>query len=743
MEKFLNKTPFGNIIKFSFGVRQKLIGAFAVVSALAVISGMVAFLAFDMAGAELKNITDEQVPPMLTASRLLKQSERLASDIRAYASETEAEKLTQAKSHIATLFSIVQKELNVLIATFPHNDDVKKTKEIMEKIQQSFDEISVLQIKRITDQAQLIINFDALEQERKKITANLAPAYSSTRGQIENGKFVLQEKPADLNSPIVAQQLLKEVLTATDDRLKYSELERLSFEYESALKNTLKENDPAKLALAGIQTSVLLSSAREIADSFTPKMKNVFDEIITNLAVFAEGTDDKRSLIDLRSDVLETSQNAKDSIARLYENLNQLGETVGTLESRFNQNIQNAGRAARKVSDQMLLAVALATATSLLVSVLTVWLYVIRNVGARLSHLHQTMRALSRGNLDVVVNSTGNDEISKMANAVEIFKTNAKQIEAMKESERHKAYSQKIELADELQKIAHTLEEEVQDLAKGVKDQSSLLQQAADALDVVAGDTRSRSQEAENASEETFRAVGTVAAAIEELSATIEEIQRQATYSSEISVAAQGQSDDANLKVEGLMQAALSIGEVTKLISDIAEQTNLLALNATIEAARAGEHGKGFAVVAAEVKTLADQTTKATGQISSHISHIQSATQEAAGSISSISETIAKISEIALTIADTVKEQGQATEEISQNMRTAAERTEEAHAEINTVFQDAEKTKSLSAQVRDASGNAAQQIVALDGNVKMVIDQLRQSAQAQNKSAQEAIGQTA
>lgn len=735
MRKFLGRTVNAKVGMFSLGVRQKLIGAFAVVSALAVLSGMIAFFAFETAGDKLKNITDEQMPPMLSASRLLKQSERLASDIRAYATETDTEKLKQAQSNIKTLFSKVFSELDVLVAQFPNNSDVQQTQKIMETIQQRFNEISRLQVKRVTNQTQLIAGFDVLEAERQKITSNLAPAYSATRGQFGNGKFILREKVDELNSPIVARDLLESVLNAADDRLKYSELERLSFEYESSLKNTLKEHDPSKLALAGIQTSVLLGKAREISEKFTPQMQTVFGEIIENLAVFAEGAEEKRSLIDLRRDVLETSQQAKDLIASLYENLDQLGQTVGALERRFNQNIQTASQAANKVNDQMLLAVAAATATSLLVSVLTVWLYVIKNVGARLTHLHQTMRALSRGDLNVDVDTKGNDEISKMAAAVEIFKTNARQIEEMKESDRHRERAQKQELAEELERIASTLEEKVQDLAQGVKDQSGLVQEAADALDEVAGDTRSRSQDAKHASQETSGAVGTVAAAIEELSATIEEIQRQATYSSEISEAAQRQSDDANLKVEGLMQAALSIGEVTKLISDIAEQTNLLALNATIEAARAGEHGKGFAVVAAEVKTLADQTTKATAQISNHISHIQSATQEAAGSISSISETITKIGEIALTIAGSVKEQGQATGEISQNMRIAAERTEDAQEGISTVFRDAEKTKSLSSQVRDASSNAAVQIGTLDDNVKRVIAQLCQSAQTQKEFA--------
>ncbi|MDV7339174.1 HAMP domain-containing methyl-accepting chemotaxis protein [Terasakiella sp. A23] len=728
-------------IKTALGVRQKLIGAFGAVSALAVTSGVVAFFAFETAGVELRNITDKQIPPMISASDLLRNSERLAADIRAYASEEEADKLPQAKADIGKLFFGVQSQLNVLVSQYPENKQVKDTQAIVRDITASFNEIAIVQVKKLSARDQLLENFDKLENERKRITANLAPAYSFTKGQIENGKFVMEDQPEQLGDPATAEQILKDVITATEDRLIYSELERLSFEYESALKNILKVNDPSKLMLAGIQTSVLLDKSREISEKFNPQMKDVFSKIIENLAGFAEGSDESSSIIELRTEVLETTAEAQELIANLYVNLDKLGKVVGDLKNELNTNIEVAGANAKQVSDQMLLAVAGATATSLLVSLVTVWFYVIKNVGVRLTRLHQTMRSLSRGDLNVEVETKGSDEISKMAAAVEVFKTNAVQIEEMKAEDRVKEYNQKIELAGELEKIAAALEEDVQELAHGVKDQSGLLQDAADSLDAVAGDTRTRSQSAEGASQETSNAVGTVAAAVEELAATISEIQRQATHSSEISVAAQAQSDDANAKVESLTQAAQSIGKVTDLISDIAEQTNLLALNATIEAARAGDHGKGFAVVASEVKSLADQTAKATDQISSHISEIQSATQDAAGSIGNISNTITQINEIAVTITQTVEEQGQATAEISENMRTAADKTEEVHMGINTVFSDAEKTKGLSGKVRDASGNAAQQIIALDSNVEMVIEKLRKSAQNQKTYAKEILQQ--
>ena len=184
--------------------------------------------------------------------------------------------------------------------------------------------------------------------------------------------------------------------------------------------------------------------------------------------------------------------------------------------------------------------------------------------------------------------------------------------------------------------------------------------------------------------EEASVNVQTVASAAEELSSSISEIARQVAQSSTIAgKAVEDAQADRHASSRRWRRGAQKIGDVVGLISSIAGQTNLLALNATIEAARAGDAGKGFAVVASEVKNLANQTAKATGDISAQIAEIQAATTEAVEAIGTIAQTIDELSRIAASIAASVEEQGAATQEIARNVHEAASGTQDVSIHIS------------------------------------------------------------
>jgi methyl-accepting chemotaxis protein len=177
---------------------------------------------------------------------------------------------------------------------------------------------------------------------------------------------------------------------------------------------------------------------------------------------------------------------------------------------------------------------------------------------------------------------------------------------------------------------------------------------------------------AASASAQTTANVEAVAAGAEQLVASIAEITQRINEASRVSGDAVAQAGRTGEIVAALSESARSIGEVVQLISSIAGQTNLLALNATIEAARAGEAGRGFAVVAGEVKSLAAQTAKATGDVGGHITQAQAATEQAVSAIGAITATISRINEISAAIAAAVEEQNAVARDISSNMAAAA-----------------------------------------------------------------------
>jgi methyl-accepting chemotaxis protein len=211
--------------------------------------------------------------------------------------------------------------------------------------------------------------------------------------------------------------------------------------------------------------------------------------------------------------------------------------------------------------------------------------------------------------------------------------------------------------------------------------------------------------------------VETVAAATEELTASINNIAQQVTRSAEIAGKAAEEARRTNAVVEGLAAGTQKIGEVVTLIQNIASQTNLLALNATIEAARAGEHGRGFAVVASEVKALANQTAKATEEISAQVQGIQAATGDAVHAIQAIGGTIAEIDQISSEIASAVDQQGLATREIAGNVQQAANGTREVSGNIQNVTRASDEAGAAASRLLDAANGLSSQSDRLKAEV--------------------------
>jgi methyl-accepting chemotaxis protein len=347
-------------------------------------------------------------------------------------------------------------------------------------------------------------------------------------------------------------------------------------------------------------------------------------------------------------------------------------------------------------------------------------------VSRPIERITQSMSALARGDVSIVIPfSDRRNEIGAMAGAVQVFKDNmirGHELEAEAEAAKVKSEAERRRT---MQGLAEQFERAVGGIVETVSNAATELQTAAQALSTSSSQTTHQSTIVATSSEEAAGNVRTVAAAAEELSGSIREISRQVSESANMSNKAVQEAQETNAQVTSLSGGAQKIGAIVDLINDIASKTNLLALNATIEAARAGEAGRGFAVVASEVKALAEQTSKATAEITSHISAVQTSTDQAANAILGIGRTINEINHIASAIAASVEEQGLATEEIARSVEQVAASTTEVTHNITGVSEAAEASSSSASQVLSSATELATQSEKLRGEMHKFLSTVR------------------
>lgn len=326
-----------------------------------------------------------------------------------------------------------------------------------------------------------------------------------------------------------------------------------------------------------------------------------------------------------------------------------------------------------------------------------------RQLLAPLFKLTETVTTLANGQRDQAVPFIERqNEIGQMAGAIENLRLKAIEADELHD-EQVREQAAKLERQQKVEAFIATFGSGTADILSAMAAAADQMQSTATVMSDTATRTDDQAAAVAAASEQASANVQTVAAASEELSSSIREISRQVQESASIALKATDEAARTVTQVRQLSDAAQRIGEVVTMINGIAAQTNLLALNATIEAARAGEAGKGFAVVAAEVKSLAQQTAKATEEITAQVSGVQAETSAVVGSIEGIGKTIDRMNEITSTVAAAVEEQGTATQEITRNVQQAATGTQHVSENIADVTLGAGETKQAAQVVLEAA----------------------------------------
>ena len=524
---------------------------------------------------------------------------------------------------------------------------------------------------------------------------DLAKAQTTLLAQIDKRSAISSEW-----SKAIETQLASPALAKLDNRL---EIEKLLHQADAKV-NSLRAmvwrlgatGDKSQIAqIAKTQTALKTNFNLLRGEADDRDLLAVISSLDQIVKRFLAANDEVVKSEELKADIVE----------------NRTVKVVADAADLMEATVENAQKNSANSRDEVVAATAQANRINqimtaiVILSLIASMAFSFLSISRPMMRLNGALGAMAGGNLDVVIpGASRGDEIGDLAKTVVVIRENAEQ----KARDEAAAKIKQDQIAAEQRKadmvrLADTFETAVGEIVETVSSASTELENSAGTLTANAERAQELTTMVAAASEEASTNVQSVASATEQLSSSVNEISRQVQESARMATEAVGQARITNDRVSELSKAASRIGDVVELINTIAEQTNLLALNATIEAARAGEAGRGFAVVASEVKALAEQTSKATGEIGQQITGIQAATQDSVNAIKEISGTIEKLSEIASTIASAVEEQGAATQEISRNVQQAAHGTQQVSSNITDVQRGASETGSASTLVLSAA----------------------------------------
>ena len=663
-------------------VRTRLIAAFGAVIALSLAGVAAGVFAFMAADASLDEVVDETAPRAAAAQALDAASGAIAGELAAFSRARDSVDMQVSGSRLDALMEEAAAAVAGLRAAGMSSERADALEAALDDVKQSVD-ASAGPVEA------MLAARNAREAGMREVLADRAEASAALEAALD-----ATTDPADIETLLRANMAVNLAVA------RYAELAGASSEAEVA---DVRENFDFAADELSINLAIL---GGLVTDAIREPAERLLDH--------AEG---ENGLFNLRLAEL----------ARIEE-VDVLVEDARIMDAALAQQVEAARdsaleeQAAASASGQA--AIITGKTTMIVFAVLAVaagtaivWFYVMRSLLARLSDLTASMKSLAGGQIGEELEADGQDELTDMARAVNVFRDNAIERRRL-EAERTEDEAARAKRSRAIEEMIAKFEDVSKRALGKVGEAAHEMESAAQALDQSSRSASETTAVVNASSSRAAENVDTVAAAAEQMTGSIAEIAQQIARSTEIAQDAAHRVEQTNGDVSALNAAAEKIGDIVNLINDIAEQTNLLALNATIEAARAGEAGKGFAVVASEVKTLAEQTGKATSSISDQITGIQGATGKAVDAMASISEVISEMNAIASAIAAAMEEQRAAASEITRAAQDAANGTRDVAGSIAKVDAAASETGQCASQVNAASGALNTEAEGLEKAVK-------------------------